>query len=87
MQEGSNPDTPFSQPIAASGGLQSSTSAPSGSEPGTTIEGILLHGEDPTDEFLEDFAALEAAPDLSDDELAAQAAAAPGADGDPTTPE
>ena len=51
------------------------------------LEEVLLEHEAPTSEFLEELAALEHAPPLTDDELAAQALAAGGADGDSKTPE
>ena len=51
------------------------------------LEEVLLEHEDPTAEFLEELAALEDAPTLSDEELARQALAAGGADGDSSTPE
>lgn len=51
------------------------------------LEEVLLEHEAPTPEFLEELAALENAPPLSDEELAAQALAAGGADGDSKTPE
>lgn len=51
------------------------------------LEEVLLEHEEPTPEFLEELAALEEAPSLSDEELAEQALAAGGADGDPSTPE
>ena len=87
MQEGTSPDTPLNPSMTQPNDLQSSSSDRGATEPGTTIEGILLHGEEPTDEFLKEFAAVETAPPLSDEELAAQALAAPGSDGDPATPE
>lgn len=52
-----------------------------------TLEDIVLHGEDPSEEFIEEWNALQNSPDLSDEELARQALGAPGADGDATTPE
>ena len=55
--------------------------------PGSTLEGVLLRGEEPTTEFLEEWSALEQAPELDEDDLAWQALTAPGDDGDPTTPE
>ena len=55
--------------------------------PGTTLEGVLVHGEEPTEAFLEEFAEQQSAPQVDDAELARQALAAPGADGDPDTPE
>lgn len=51
------------------------------------LEEVLLEHEEPTQEFLDEVAALENAPPLSDDELAKQAMAAGGADNDPKTPE
>ena len=48
---------------------------------------VLLEHEEPTQEFLDELAALEQAPPLSDEELARQALEAGGADGDSTTPE
>jgi hypothetical protein len=47
----------------------------------------LVEGEEPTEEFLEEWNALENAPELSDEELARQALDAPGDDGDTHTPE
>jgi hypothetical protein len=52
-----------------------------------TIEQVLVEGQEPTDEFLEEFNALAAAPELCDEEFERQALAAPGDDGDPSTPE
>ena len=51
------------------------------------LEEVLLEHEEPTQEFLEELAALEEAPPLSDEELAKQALAAGGADSDNSTPE
>jgi hypothetical protein len=51
-----------------------------------TIEEVL-NGEEPNEEFLEEFAALNEAQPLSDEELERQALEHPGADGDPGTPE
>ncbi|MGH8832726.1 MAG: hypothetical protein ACREXV_16820 [Polaromonas sp.] len=51
------------------------------------LEEVLLEHEEPTPEFLEELAALEEAPPLSDEELAGQALAAGGADGDNDTAE
>jgi hypothetical protein len=61
--------------------------APPAPEPGTTLEGVLLRGEEPTDGFIESFAELNALPELSEEELARQALADPGEDGDVSTPE
>lgn len=51
------------------------------------LEEVLLEHEQPTQEFLDELAALEQAPPLSDEELDRQALEAGGADGDSTTPE
>lgn len=51
------------------------------------LEEVLLGHEEPTTAFLEELAALETAPLLSDEELARQALEAGGADGDSSTPE
>ena len=51
------------------------------------LEEVLLEHEEPTQEFLDELAALEQAPPLSDEELARQALEAGGADGDNNTPE
>ncbi len=51
------------------------------------LEEVLLEHEEPTAEFLEELAALEHAPPLSDEELDRQALEAGGADGDKGTPE
>ena len=56
-------------------------------KPRQTIHQVLVEGEEPTEEFLEEWNALENAPELSDDELARQALDAPGDDGDAQTPE
>ncbi len=52
-----------------------------------SFEDVMLGNAQPTPEMLEELAALEAAPALSDDELARQALADGGADQDPSTPE
>ena len=51
------------------------------------LEVVLLEHEQPTQAFLDELAALEQAPPLSDEELARQAMEASGGDGDSTTPE
>ena len=51
------------------------------------LEEVLLEHEEPTQALLEEIAALEDAPPLSDEELARQALEAGGADGDSSTPE
>jgi hypothetical protein len=51
------------------------------------LEEVLLEHEAPSEEFMEELAALENAPPLSDEELAEQALAAGGSDGDANTPE
>ena len=52
-----------------------------------TLEDVLLGNAEPSPEMLEELAALEAAPALSDEELARQALADGGADNEPSTPE
>lgn len=51
------------------------------------IEEVLLGHEPPDDALLEELAALEDAPPMSDEELDRQALESGGADADPTTPE
>jgi hypothetical protein len=51
------------------------------------FEDVLLGRAEPTPEMLEELAALEAAPALSEQELERQALADGGADGDTLTPE
>lgn len=51
------------------------------------FEAVLLGNAQPSPEMLEELAALEAAPELSEEELARQALADGGADKDPSTPE
>ena len=51
------------------------------------LEEVLLEHEQPTQEFLDELAALAQGPAVSDEELARQALAAGGADQDPDTPE
>ena len=51
------------------------------------IEEVLLGHEPPDEALLEELAALEDAPPLSDEELDRQALESGGADADPTTPE
>lgn len=50
-----------------------------------TLEDVLLGRAESPPEMLEELAALEAAPQLADDELARQALSGGGADGEPTT--
>ena len=52
-----------------------------------TINDVLVNGEEPTEEFLEEFVALNEAPAVSDEDLEQQALNDPGADGDTSTPE
>lgn len=52
-----------------------------------TLEDVLLGNAQPPQEMLEELAALQAAPELSEEELARQALAAGGADNDRSTPE
>ncbi|MCJ7799026.1 MAG: hypothetical protein MUP33_04590 [Polaromonas sp.] len=51
------------------------------------LEEVLLEHEAPSEEFLAELAALREAAPLSDEELARQALADGGADGDTATPE
>lgn len=51
------------------------------------LEEVLLGHEAPGEAFLEELAALQDAPPLSDEELVRQALDAGGADGDNNTPE
>ena len=55
--------------------------------PHASFEDVLLGNAEPSPEMLEELAALQAAPELSDEELARQALADGGADDDPATPE
>ncbi len=55
--------------------------------PHANIEDLLLGNAEASPEMLEELAALEGAPALSDEELARQALADGGGDGDPATPE
>ena len=50
------------------------------------IEDVVFHGAEPTSEFIEEWNAIQNAPELSDEGLARQALSAPGDDGDPNTP-
>lgn len=52
-----------------------------------SFEDVLLGHAEPPPEMLEELAALESAPELSEEELARQALADGGADGDASTPE
>jgi hypothetical protein len=52
-----------------------------------TIQQVLVEGEEPTEEFLEEMKALREAPAVSDEELERQALEAGGADNDAGTPE
>lgn len=61
--------------------------AGAGGTPRQTLDQVLVEGEEPTEEFLEDFNALREAPKVSDEELERQALEAGGADGDAATPE
>jgi hypothetical protein len=55
--------------------------------PHATLEDVLLGNAEPSPEMLEELAMLQAAPELSEQELARQALADGGADNDPSTPE
>ena len=54
---------------------------------GQKLEEVLLEHEEPTPDLLAELAALAAAPPISDEELARQALADGGADGDVSTAE
>lgn len=76
---------PSNEPDAAAS-VGANTSAPSEAS-GQTIQQVLLEGQEPTGEFLEEWNAAQNAPELSDEEFERQALEAPGEDGDPSTPE
>ena len=52
-----------------------------------SFEDVMLSKAEPSAEILEELAALQGAPALSDEDLASQALAHGGADNDPSTPE
>jgi len=52
-----------------------------------TVEDVLVHGETPTEEFIEEWRAADDVPLPSDEEMERQALEAGGEDGDPETPE
>lgn len=77
-------------PATASPGTAADQSTDFGApvaQPRQTIQQVLVEGEEPTEEFIEEWNALANAPELSDEELAQQALNAPGEDGDTRTPE
>lgn len=76
-----SPDTP------KDGELNTDTDARAAAPPRQTIQDVLIDGAEPTEEFLEEWNALENAPELSDEEFERQALSAPGDDGDTETPE
>jgi hypothetical protein len=55
--------------------------------PHPTFEDVLLGNAQASPEVLEELAALEAAPELSEEELARQALSGGNADNEPTTPQ
>jgi hypothetical protein len=57
------------------------------SAPHARLEDVLLGGAQASPEMLEELAAIDGAPALDDEELARQALADGGRDGDPSTPE
>ena len=98
MNPGTPKDGDFASYLEGKRKHPSTISPEAGAEPSTdfrvpvtgarqTIQQVLVEGEEPTDEFLEEWNALESAPVLSDQELARQALDAPGEDGDTITPE
>lgn len=72
---------------AQGGELNIQAEVPAAAPPRQTIQQVLVDGEEPSDEFLEEWNALEHAPELTDEELEKQALSAPGDDGDTRTPE
>lgn len=70
----------------AAASVGANTSAPVDA-PRQTIQQVLVEGQEPTEEFLEEWNAVQSAPELSDEEFERQALEAPGEDGDPRTPE
>ncbi|MCZ8292480.1 MAG: hypothetical protein O9312_03105 [Hylemonella sp.] len=72
---------------AQGGELNIQADVPVAAPPRQTIQQVLVDGEEPSDEFLEEWNALGNAPELSDEELESQALSAPGDDGDTRTPE
>jgi hypothetical protein len=52
-----------------------------------TIQDVMVEGQEPTDEFIEEFKALNDLPPLSDEEFERQALEAGGYYGDAGTPE
>lgn len=81
VQEGARPTQSHD---AARASVEDTPSEP---PPGSTIEGVLLRNEEPTEELLEAIASGEMPPEIDEDELARQALEHPGEDGDPSTPE
>ncbi|MGQ3054490.1 MAG: hypothetical protein ACT6S0_22130 [Roseateles sp.] len=76
--------------VLLAGAAAVAPAAPDDAAPGAapqTLDDVLINGEEPTAELLEQIDALEQAAPLSDEELARQALEHPGADGDPSTPE
>lgn len=78
---------PGGAPDAATGVATSASVSAPADVPRQTIEQVLVEGQEPTEEFLEEWNAVQSAPELSDDEFERQALEAPGEDGDPITPE
>jgi hypothetical protein len=74
------------QSDASPKGFESLKSA-EGAQTRQTIQQVLVEGQEPTDEFLEEWNALNEMPELSDEELERQALHDSGADGDIRTPE
>ncbi|KQW51254.1 MULTISPECIES: hypothetical protein [unclassified Roseateles] len=76
--------------VLLAGAAAVAPAAPDGLAPDAspqTLDDVLINGEEPTTELLEEMDALRQAAPLSDEELARQALEHPGADGDPSTPE
>ncbi|MBK8071652.1 MAG: hypothetical protein IPK34_06360 [Ramlibacter sp.] len=80
-------DGDFAALLEGAGSLRPTSPQPAAPVPQQTVEDAIAHGEEPTDELLQEMRALDEAPPLSDEELERQALAHPGGDGNTDTPE
>jgi len=80
-------DGDFAALLEGAGSLRPASPQPAAPAPQQTVEDVIGHGEEPTEEFLQEMRALEDAPPMSDEELERQALAHPGGDGNTDTPE
>lgn len=84
-------ETQATQPAAAFPAANTDSSDLQPGEPAgpatQSVRQVLVGGEAPSQELLEELKTLENAPGISDEELTQQALDAPGADGDSRTPE